>query len=97
MVGIGHGHGHGYGHGYAIGITSKGEIKEFKCPDGMLYCNDKDLVSLTIHKGVKLISCSNNLLTELVIPDTAKVVYCDMTVKGLEHLIGDEDIILKLF
>ena len=73
----------------AIGYTSKGEIKEFRCRYGYLYCSNSDLVSLV---GVKRIYSWNNQLSELFIPESVEYLYCDKEIKGLEEFIGNVNI-----
>ena len=76
----------------AVGYTSKGERKEFDCSDFKLYCSYKDLVSLDIPKGVKVLRCSNNKLTELNVTKGLKTLYCDMSVLGLDKVDWDCEI-----
>ena len=58
----------------AVGYTSEGEIKEFRCINGILSCWGEDLVSLEVPVGVKYVRCEDNKLTELIIPNGVKEV-----------------------
>ena len=60
----------------AVGYTSKGEIKEFECSNGILFCWNNNLVSLEIPGSVRRLWCSNNLLTKLTLPEGVEKVYC---------------------
>ena len=61
----------------AVGYTSDGYRKEFRCSDCTLYCYNKDLVSLEVPKGVKYVWCINNKLTKLIITEGVKYVWCN--------------------
>ena len=66
----------------ATGIDIHGEEHKFTCIGEELWCNNKlwcptkQLVSLTIPKGVESVWCMNNQLTELIIPEGVTSVWC---------------------
>ena len=58
----------------AIGYTSSGKRKEYKIgSSGILFCYNEDLINLEIPDGVEKIDCSDNLLSELYIPNSIKI------------------------
>ena len=60
----------------AVGITSRGDRKEFKIISGVLKCYDENLISLDIPIGVKDIWCYKNKLTELILPEGVEEILC---------------------
>ena len=78
----------------AVGINSKGEIKEFECRYGELGCWNSNLVSLEVPEGVKKVLCWGNLLTELILPESVESLWCDKEVSGLDRFIYKIEIVL---
>jgi hypothetical protein len=53
---------------------------------GAILCNNNSLRSLHIERGVELVECHNNLLTELYVPSSMKRIYCDSNLLRSLHI-----------
>ena len=60
----------------ATGIDILGDRREFDCSSGYLWCDKRDLISITIPEGVVEAYCHHNLITELTLPKGIREVFC---------------------
>jgi hypothetical protein len=58
----------------------------------MIFCSNRNLVSLEIPEGITHIACSGNLIKELHLPDTIEIITCDEDVK----LTGNLNCVMEL-